>query len=219
MRLVASAIAGIAMALVLFLVMSGLISGSNDATRRTNDQLSLDFIQLDLDEVENIRRRVPPPEPEEVVQPPTLTRLTMSPPSMESQPVPGMDILGLGALGVQLGSSIDLAKFGGELPIGGFSEDGDLYAILRVEPIYPATARRRRTEGWVDLEYTVLPNGSVIDAIVLRSRPSGTFDEVAVSAILKWRFKPRVIDGQPVSARVEQRHNFYILESGGILED
>ena len=211
MRLISSAIAGIAMALVLFLVMSGLISGSNDASRRSDDRLSLDFIQLDLDEIENIRRRVLPPEPEEVVQPPTLAHLTMSSPSMEPQPVPGMDIVSLGLRGVELGSSLGHAKFGGELPIGGYSADGDLYAILRVEPIYPAIARRRKTEGWVDLEYTVLANGSVIDAIVLRSRPSGIFDEVAVSAILKWRFKPRVIDGKPIAARVEQRHNFYIL--------
>lgn len=212
MRLILSSIAGIAVALVLFLIMSSLISGNNDTRRDPNERLSLDFILLDLDEVENIRRRVPPPEPEEVVQLPTLPRLMLSPQDTDLQTMPRMDIQGFGVSNVELGSPLEYGRFGGELPFGGFSEDGDLYAILRVEPVFPASARMRSISGWVDLEYTVLPNGSVTDIVVLRSSPSSLFEESAVNAISKWRFKPRVINGQPVPARVEQRHNFDILQ-------
>lgn len=212
MRLILSSIAGIAVALVLFLIMSSLISGNNDTRRDPNERLNLDFILLDLDEVENIRRRVPPPEPEEVVQLPTLPRLMLSPQDTDLQTMPRMDIQGFGVSNVELGSPLEYSRFGGELPFGGFIEEGDLYAILRVEPVFPASARIRSISGWVDLEYTVLPNGSVTDIVVLRSSPSSLFEESSVNAISKWRFKPRVINGQPVPARVEQRHNFDILQ-------
>jgi protein TonB len=212
-RLILSSIAGIAMALVLFLIMSSLISGNNDTRRDPNERLNLDFILLDLDEVENIRRRVPPPEPEEVVQLPTLPRLILSPQDkdLQTMTMPRLDIQGFGVSNVELGSPLEYSRFGGELQFGGFIEEGDLYAILRVEPVYPPPATIRKISGWVDLEYTVLPNGSVTDIVVLRSSPSSVFEESAVNAISKWRFKPRVINGQPVPARVEQRHNFNFL--------
>ncbi len=211
MRLLVSAVAGIAIALLLFLVMSSLIAGNGSALRNPDERLNLDFIQLDLNEVENIRRRTPPPEPKQVARLPTLPRLTLSPQDTELPSMPRLDIPSLGIDGVQLNSPLEYGSFDGSFQMGGLNEDGDLYPILRVEPVYPTAARVRSVNGWVDLEYTVLANGSVADVVVLQSEPMSTFDESAVAAISKWRFKPRVVNGQAVPARVEQRIFFNVL--------
>ena len=77
-----------------------------------------------------------------------------------------------------------------------------------VEPIYPASAQMRGIIGWVDLEYVVMPDGSVANARVIDSTPAGQFEEAALQAIARWKFKPRVVDGKAVPRGVEQRMNF-----------
>ena len=50
--MMASMLAGLAMAIALFFLMSGLISAESAASRRPNTTLNLDFIRLNLDEME-----------------------------------------------------------------------------------------------------------------------------------------------------------------------
>ncbi|GAB1258495.1 energy transducer TonB [Aurantivibrio plasticivorans] len=81
---------------------------------------------------------------------------------------------------------------------GGFKSDGEYLPIVRVEPIYPTRAAQRGIEGWVIVEFTVTANGSVRDPVVIESEPSSIFNRAAERAVLKWKFKPRVIDGNPI---------------------
>lgn len=207
MRIFVSAIAGVATAIVLFLLMSSMIAGSAEITRNPNDRLNLDFIQLDLDEVENIRRRIPLPEPEELVERPELP---LPEPVVQEVAVPTMpdfDFSGLLAAGARSVTALDKSRFQGYFD-GDISEDGDVVPILMVEPIYPASAQMRGIIGWVDLEYVVMPDGSVANARVIDATPAGQFEEAALQAIARWKFKPRVVDGKAVPRGVEQRMNF-----------
>jgi protein TonB len=79
-----------------------------------------------------------------------------------------------------------------------FSSDGEYLPIVRVEPIYPTRAASRGIEGYVIVEFTVTENGSVRDPIIVEAEPSSIFDRAAERAVLKWKFKPRVVDGNPV---------------------
>ena len=206
MRLLRNVPAGLAVAIFLFLLMSQMISGERQFAGSANTALNLDFIRLDLDEVENIRRRIPPPEPEPLEALPTLPRLTDMPentelPSLGLQDMPVLDIAE-----VRFDSSLQNRDFRGVLDIAQFTGDGDLYPVISIEPIYPSAAIARRLTGWVDLEYTVLPDGSVTDAVAIQSSARGAiFEGPAVEAILRWKFKPRVVDGQAVAVRVSQR--------------
>ena len=56
-------------------------------------------------------------------------------------------------------------------------------------PAYPLHALRRALEGQVEVAFTVLPDGSVADATVVASQPSGTFDQAALAAARQWRFE------------------------------
>ena len=45
---------------------------------------------------------------------------------------------------------------------------------------------------------TVDEDGKVIDAVISNSRPPRIFDRAALQAVLRWKFKPRVVNGVPV---------------------
>ncbi len=48
------------------------------------------------------------------------------------------------------------------------------------------------------VEFTVTSNGSVTDPVVIESEPSSIFNRAAERAVVKWKYKPRVVDGNPV---------------------
>ncbi len=75
--------------------------------------------------------------------------------------------------------------------------EGDYLPIVRVAPIYPARALSRGVEGYVDMSFTVTTTGTVRDPIVTFST-SSLFNRAAIRAVLKFKYKPRVTDGQPV---------------------
>lgn len=76
----------------------------------------------------------------------------------------------------------------------------DLKLINRVKPVYPSRAKKRDLEGYVDIALTVTATGTVKDPVVLFST-SSLFDSAAIQAVLKFRYKPRVVDGTPVEVQ------------------
>jgi TonB family protein len=73
--------------------------------------------------------------------------------------------------------------------------------IVARDPVYPLQALRNKTRGWVELEFTILPNGAVRDVEVVGAEPTGVFDQAAAEALAGWRFRPRIVNGQPVAQR------------------
>ncbi|MGH2567521.1 MAG: energy transducer TonB [Bacteroidota bacterium] len=53
-------------------------------------------------------------------------------------------------------------------------------------------------EGYVDLEYVVNEQGVVEHPVVLGST-NPLFEPAAIKAVLKFKYKPRVVDGHPVA--------------------
>ena len=77
-----------------------------------------------------------------------------------------------------------------------------------VQPVYPETARKRGIEGWVELAFTVTPNGQVEDVEVRNASPANVFDDAAVRAIRGWRFEPVERNGEKVAQRAMVRLRF-----------
>ncbi|MGD7035060.1 energy transducer TonB [Methylotuvimicrobium buryatense] len=86
--------------------------------------------------------------------------------------------------------------------------DRALVVLSRTMPRYPRRARERAIEGWVRLEIVVKPNGTVGDARVIDANPKQIFDQAALEAIRRWRFKPTHKDGRAVEQRVVQEISF-----------
>lgn len=94
---------------------------------------------------------------------------------------------------------------GGDLePLAlGIHSEGDYMPIVLVQPTYPRRAQDRGIEGYVVVELTVAPDGSVpADSVfVVAAEPKGYFEREALKTAAKFKYKPKVVDGiaQPVT--------------------
>jgi len=64
-----------------------------------------------------------------------------------------------------------------------------------VKPKYPQGSSARESEGWVDVRFRVDATGMATDVEIVDAEPVGIFDDAALSAVRKWRFRPYVVDG------------------------
>lgn len=203
MRLLVSAISGVLIALSLFWLMHTLISGGANVLRSDDDTVALDFIQVDQDEIENLRKRTPPPKPEPPKKPPPPPKVTVSDPDRPQQRVPDIEMPKI-SLGIASGQGPYLGNWAAGDP----GAEGDVIPIVTIEPQFPREALINGIEGWVEIEFTIEPDGSVSNPRVIASNPRRIFDRNAIRAIYKWKFKPRIVDGKPVARQATQRLEF-----------
>ena len=183
----------------LFLMMQALIkSDRNPLTEGVKGRL-VDFVMLPEDQDVQIKDRKPKPPPPPQEPPPNMPKPTFD----SSTATQGV------AIG-QVNAKVDLNIQGA----GGFTSDGEYLPIVKVAPVYPRRAQERGITGYVLLEFTVTENGSVKDPVVIDSQPQGVFDRAAIQAALKFKYKPKVVDGQPVSVSGVRNLIKFELEDG-----
>ena len=85
---------------------------------------------------------------------------------------------------------------------------GELTLVKSVNPIYPRKAELSKTQGWVELDFTVAETGVVKDVVVHAASAPGVFDDAAIKALLQWRYKPVRRDAKPVAQRARIRIRF-----------
>jgi protein TonB len=76
--------------------------------------------------------------------------------------------------------------------------DRDVIPLVRIAPDYPPRALSRGLEGWVQVQFTITPTGTVKDPMVVNAEPKGMFDDAALKAIARWRYNPKVEGGVAV---------------------
>ena len=76
--------------------------------------------------------------------------------------------------------------------------DRDVIPLVRIAPDYPPRALSRGLEGWVKVQFTITPTGTVKDAKVVDAMPKEIFDDAALKSIARWRYNPRVEGGVAV---------------------
>jgi len=190
---------GLMVTIGLFLLMQALIksdrSGLNDAIKGR----IVDFVRLDedVDIQVKVRKPKPPPPPDE--PPPDMPKPTFDT-SAQSR---GVDI-------GRVNAKVDLNIVGS----GGFSSDGEYLPIVKVAPVYPRRAQQRGITGYVLLEFTVTSTGAVRDPVVIEAQPEGIFDRAAMQAALKFKYKPKVVDGEPVEVAGVRNLIKFELEDG-----
>ncbi|MFT7260963.1 MAG: protein TonB [Glaciecola sp.] len=191
----------VVMTFLLLWSMQSLISGGNKALTEAPRGNVLEFIRLKKEQNLTKKERKPQ-KPAEPKNPPP----TMQPPQMQ-QANPNENMVNT-SFSANIVSDIGLS--GGLSLDGG---DGDYLPIVKVAPIYPRRAQSRGIEGYVIVEFIVTKNGSVRDAIVIKAEPEGIFDRAAMDAALKFKYKPRVVDGVAMEvAGVQNKISFQIDE-------
>jgi protein TonB len=194
-----SIVVGVIVTLSLLFVMQLLIATGKAALTKPRDRAQLEFVRVKRNEALNTQDFTPekPPPPPEV--PPE------TPPQEMDSVDPNAPTINVAPPSVSADTNI-----GG--PGGMNIAEGDYLPIVRVAPVYPARALSRGLEGYVDMSFTVTTAGTVRDPIVLFST-SSLFEKAATRAVLKFKYKPRVVDGVPVDVpNVKTRITFKIEE-------
>ena len=203
MRFAISAGAGIVMALLLFLLMHQLISGGTGYDASKIEGKVVDFIRIERDELTNIRERTPPRKPPPPKKPPSPPKLQVS-----DQDKPPPTPLNIETPKIDVPVSSGGGPYLGQWQAGDPAAEGDVIPIVRIDPQWPREALLNGIEGYVLVEFTIREDGSVDEVEVVESEPRRMFDRNAIRAILKWKFKPRIIDGTLVARRATQTIEF-----------
>lgn len=206
-RYVIAGAAAVVVTLLTFYFMNLLISGGGNQPNESDRPPTINFADVDIpDNVqEKVRKKPPPPPPPKEPPPPPKMQI-----DQPDQVTANLD-LDMPSLDVPMGGT------GGPF-LGTFrrpdpNEEGDIIPLVRIQPQFPREAAIRRIEGWVKVEFTITPAGTVSSPRVIDADPPRVFDREAIRAILKWKFKPRVIDGQAVERRATQTIDFKLAEN------
>lgn len=196
-RYVFSVVIGVVVTLTLLFVMHLLIAYGESAVTEERKRYNLEFVRVKRNETLNTEDFTPekPPKPPEM------------PPETPPQDMDNLDpnAPAINVAAPQMAAPTDIGGPGG-MNIA----EGDYLPIVRVAPVYPARALSRGLEGHVDLSFTVTTAGTVRDPVVIFST-SSLFERAATRAVLKFKYKPRVVDGVPVDVpNVKTRITFRI---------
>jgi TonB family protein len=82
--------------------------------------------------------------------------------------------------------------------------------IYQVDPEFSEEARRAKHYGTVILVVDVDTRGRAVNVRVARSLGLG-LDEKAMEAVSRWRFKPGMRSGRPVTVSATIEVNFHLL--------
>lgn len=170
--------------IVLFYFMQALIATGGELDQRVNVVRIVDATMPEI-EMEVIR---------EVERPEEIQEIDTPPPEVPDR---NIDMDG----GADLNISRDAVDVDIGLDIGGASlgvSDGEMLPLVNIQPTYPTRAAQRGIEGWAQVSFTVTETGGVRDVSVVDAEPPGMFDQASIRAAERFRFQPRVVNGQPV---------------------
>lgn len=195
--------ASVVIGLLLFLLMQLLIRADGIVEKLDSERTYLNFVRVDNsnDDIQTKKRKPPEPPPPET--PPET-------PQMQQQlanvnPNLNMDMPSIG-IPINSGDGPFLGALSQGDGLAGF--DTDVIPIVRVSPNYPRNAKQARIEGFVTMAVIINPDGTVSNAEVMEANPPRIFDQAALDAIKRWKFRPKIVDGTPVAQRAKQTIEF-----------
>lgn len=196
--------------------LSGEININWFAKKKVVKKDEAPVLQLEMPKIE--------PEPPEV-QDPTETQADttqIAPPSVAD--VPGVVSFDSFTQAVQpppppkTGIQMTVPKSQGPVDNAGMREVFDIknldqapVARFRAQPVYPFDMKRQGITAEVLIEFVCDSNGDVRNPQVIKSS-NHAFDQAAIEAVLKWKFRPGKKGGRSVNARMQQPFVFSINE-------
>ncbi|WP_317932393.1 energy transducer TonB [Halioxenophilus sp. WMMB6] len=198
-RLLLSTLLGLLVAFFLTWFMSALIESGDQHLDESGRVQSLDFVRVKRNETVQAKTRnlirpnsAPPPDAPDA-------------PAEESSA--SANALAVTALPTGVDPGLDINPTG----IGFGAHDGEYLPIVKVAAVYPLVAQQRRIEGACLVTYTVTTTGSVKNVSVVPGQcDHPVFEKVSLDAALKFKYKPRVVNGEAIE--VQGVYNRFIFE-------
>ncbi len=194
-RVIIAALVAVPVAVGLFFVMQSLIDREYEQEEVTSRKIA--DIVVPNKEIEVNVKEVKPEKVEDPEEPPP-----------EMQPLEfDMD------MDVDVVNLAPTAKVDVSISSSGMSSgDGEYLPIVKVAPIYPRRAQTRGITGYCIVEYIVTKTGSIRDPQPVDCQPQGVFERASLKAAEKFKYKPRVVDGEPIEVAGVQNKFTYELE-------
>lgn len=193
-RVLVGALVAIPVAIGLFFVMHSLIN--RDYEQQDIESRKIADIVVPDSEIEVNVKEAKPEKVEDPEEPPP------------DLPTPDIDMdMDLNVVNTAPRASVNV-----QISATGISGDGEYLPIVKVAPVYPRRAQTRGISGYCIVEYTVTRTGSIRDPRAVDCQPSGVFESASVAAAEKFKYRPRIVDGEPIEVAGVQNMFTYELE-------
>ncbi len=96
----------------------------------------------------------------------------------------------------------------GPLRVGGFVAEANI--IHKVQPVYPPLARSARIQGGVEFTAVISKDGVIQNLQLVHGHP--LLVNAARDAVLQWRYRPTLLNGQPVEVLTTITVNFMLSQ-------
>jgi protein TonB len=195
-RLIVGAVLALPVAGGLFFIMQYLIASADPKIDDKKQTKLADIVMPEREIETRIEEKVDKvDDPEE------------PPPDLDTPDI-DMDMDNLEVVNVAPQSSVDISISNTGMATG----DGEYLPIVKVAPMYPRRAQSRGITGYCIVEYTVTTSGAIRDPRPVDCQPSGVFEKESVKAAAKFKYKPRVVDGEAIEVAGVQNKFTYELE-------
>jgi protein TonB len=198
-RLLLLSAAGAVGAMLLTWFMYELIHSSRQRLDETERAHLVDFVRLQREEASLPKRRR--------LERPVSTEAPPAPVAAQTDTQQTDSVLAVS-------ETLDISGLGTDIKIGGLgfdSSDGEYLPIVKIAPVYPQRALFMSIEGQCVVEYTVTTAGTTRDVKVLEDLCTDRiFYKSSIEAAKKFKYKPRIIDGEAVE--VHRVRNRFIYE-------
>lgn len=192
----------------LFVLMQFLIITDQEPPKEPDEIKWVDIYRVLNEPIVAIKIKKPkkPPQPETEPSPPLILK-----PGVPTSEIAGIDF------DAPRKPKLDANSTG--------RSSGNYLPVVKVRPNYPRRALSRGMSGWVVVEFTVTTNGTVRDAYVVvncaqtnsvdgalcSGSPNSVFDRSALSAVARFKYMPKVVDGENVETRGVQNKIIFAL--------
>ncbi|WP_434341338.1 TonB family protein [Motilimonas cestriensis] len=219
MRFVLALIGAPIMAFALFVFMAGLIHKDLGSLPKSQDTPYLDLVMTDTEEQSERKTRQKPTPPEVKPLAPQVPVQQLKPatpnPVAAKLTAPALSLSSsVSAMAINM-PSVMAESVSAPVAAPAVASNGDAMAVPlhRVEPMYPAKAKRRGKEGYVVVAYDISAEGKAINVRIIEAVPKRTFEKAVKKVMRRWRFKPLIVDGKAQIQTQQQQRFEFKLES------
>ncbi|MBV9404465.1 MAG: energy transducer TonB [Acidobacteriaceae bacterium] len=100
------------------------------------------------------------------------------------------------------------SKRAGPLRVGGLVAEANL--VRKVQPAYPPLAKSARVQGVVEFTATISKEGNIENLQLVRGHP--LLINAAKQAVLQWKYRPTLLNGQPLEVITDILVNFTLAQ-------
>ncbi len=228
-RLSLSLLLAMVVSFALFTLMQNMITGNLEAPDSLTEYYAVDFVRLPTQQqsTETIKRAKPErPQQQETPDTPAnelesidMAELTFGAPEfnmptietplrLEGSALARGAAITKGSTQWQPGAASSKTPTTNQFSSKRLAANSEVIPLVQIQPRYPPQAARRKLSGYVIVEFTIRPDGTVTNPKVVAAEPQRVFDSAALRAIKRWKFKPKLVDGKAVVQYASQKFNF-----------